>query len=836
MRRILPGTAAAALLATLLTVPAVPVAAAAAAPVPGTMTGTITDDDGRPLAGACVSVYQMGYLEYPLGRACAGDDGVYAVAGLPTTGNPLKVEATAPGYPAQWHPQMPNFHTAQAFPAGNTAPVDIRFTRRTGTVRGTITWPDGAPDHRAQMYLLPVTPGARNIRTFTRLDGSYDLTGVPAGDYRLSFMPDESVAGTQYVPGGTTLEQAAVVTVPVGGDVVVNDVVLPSFAGYRPEGLAVITGTVRDRETGAPVAGACVELHDVNYVARGVPRAVACTDASGVYTVPGVATGMSYKVTAQAAGYRRTWAPDELGFYGADYQAVSAGQVRTVDLGLRRTGGLLQGVLSRADGTPAIRDVLVSTLDEKWWTWTRTGFNGRYELDGLPPGQYQIRFGTYYEIQYWGQQQPGGARGVVTVTDGGTVTADHTMFPATLRVSLVHETTNMPVTDACVKVLAQQVCDSPSGTYQFTVRDGGLTVTVTGPAGYAPLTASVTTESGRQTDTTLTVRPTTTITLPVAVSKVTGTTPRVCARAVPVRFGQDRITAPTSYCNAPQSGYGTPVSSTLTIGLAAAEPVNVFVWSPDSKHGAQWVGPHGGTGQRRHAAVVTPVLAGAVTGPQVTMDAPVMVGVDGYRADRYERVPTCASPVGLTGGLEGLGYPRCTGAVSYLQFLGPYTWDVAVHAPGFATTWLPGGNDRATAAGAAYPGGQWDVQVRLQAGAKLSGTVQAAAGWTPHDVTVFSAVTGDIVAQQQTTGAYTFDTLNSGPLLVRVRAADGRSCWHQENTGPGLLRRYLASYLFVTAGKPRTGLTLALGPGCRTAPPTLVSPPSGVIATAVPGR
>ncbi len=819
----LPSAAAALSLATLLAVPALPSAAEAAALPPGTVSGTVTDDDGQPMAGVCVTAYQSGLRQYPLGRACTGSAGTYTLAGLPTDVQ-VKVLADAPGYPEYHYPGVPTFFTATGLSLQEGRTADIRLSHRTGTVRGRMTWPDGSPVTQGRVFLLPVGAGATPYLTHTFTDGRYELGQLPPGQYQVALRPVLTDLALQYVPGSASREQATVLTVAAGGQYTVDETVLPSVTRPAPPALGTITGVVRDRATGAPLPGACVALHDSSYGTMGIPRATSCADASGTYTLAEVPVGPWYRVAATAAGHLPAWAPAAPEYTGAAQFDLTAGQVQTADLRLSSTGGRLQGTLRQYTGAPAMHAyVEVTDTSTGWLTYTRTGRNGRYEFDGLPPGSYRVMFMPATDPQYWPHQADQAQAQPVTVADRATVTADDTMLPATVRVTVVHEPTNAPVTGTCVTIGTQRDCDGPAGVYELLTDDGDLPLTVDGSAAYHQASQQVRARSGETTEVRVTLQPTTAIRLSLRSAVDPGRVPLVCARAVPVRHGTDAIQPPKDYCNLP-TGPSEPKPE-LVIGLGSAEPVNIFMWSIAGVHGAQWVGAHGGTGRRATAAVITPVLGATTTGPDVVLDRELGLQVDAYRAEPFDRLRTCASPVGLTGGLEGLDRGGCsTSGPFWVGSLGPYTWDVQVHSPGYATTWLTGGNDRTTASGLTPPAtGNWYAQVYLARGAKLSGTVQAAAGRTPYDVTVFSAVTGDIVAQQKTTSAYAFDTLNSGPLLVRVRDTEGRSCWHRETTGVGPGRRQIEGYLIVTADKPRTGLTLALGPDCRTTPPPLVT-------------
>lgn len=337
----------------------------------------------------------------------------------------------------------------------------------------------------------------------------------------------------------------------------------------------------------------------------------------------------------------------------------------------------------------------------------------------------------------------------------------------------------------------------------------------TTPATATPATGrtAVTAASGYWIDTT------------VSSSMTPGTIPPVCVRAVPTRFAADTLETPPDYCNFDFHN-GPATSAELRIGpLPTDEPVQLYAWShyAPAAHGSQWLGARGGVGRRTEAAVLRPTLSG-LRAPKLVMDAPEDVVVYAMNPATNGLMTGCLSNYGLVGGLEDSdGWHRHCGIPNGFvmqQWLGPYQWDIEVSAPGYATVWLPGSASSRAGGTPVTPGPDTWFEVFMTKGAKASGTAVSTVA-PVHDVTVFHAVTGDIIAQVKTTGAFSFDTLPTGSVFLRARTTDGFTCWYTAPNG----RRAPSAVLQASAGKASTGLRIDVGPGCRTAAPDLLGTP-----------
>ncbi|MCG7525481.1 MFS transporter [Streptomyces sp. OfavH-34-F] len=230
-------------------------------------------------------------------------------------------------------------------------PVDLA---KDGTpVRGVVRGAEGAPVGRAAVTLISL--GGRQLGiAAAREDGGYALEAPGAGSYVLIASAD----GFQ--------PQAS--TVVVGDEPLVYDILLAGTSG--------LAGTVRDAESGAPVADAVVVVTDV----RGDVLTTGKSGASGEFTfgelVPGAVT-----VAVNAAGFRPLALPVEVGGQG----------VTRVDAALR-AGALVQGVVRAGARRHPLPDARVTLVDAAGnvVAHATTGEDGAYAFTDLDAGEYTV--------------------------------------------------------------------------------------------------------------------------------------------------------------------------------------------------------------------------------------------------------------------------------------------------------------------------------------------------------------------------------------------------------------------------------------------------------------
>ncbi len=277
--------------------------------VADSITGMVTDEQGRPVKGAQLSARPAEPI--PGGRyvsARSAEDGRFSLDGL------------TPGlYRVGVRPQRGGLEAAFVEVPSGTADVSLTLPAP-GEISGRVLQPDGQPVTSCSLRLSPVSGGAGSV--FTRVrdpDGNFSLSGLSPGEYRVSASsPDGSNS-----PG-------TVVLVASGGRV--PGIVLT----LMPPG--VVTGRVLS-ETGRPIVGAQVHASTTSR-AGSSGRGSARSDRDGGFELKGLRPG-TYRIQASKDGMIAL----------TEGIVVLSGVVATADIRFRPTGGILVTVLDES-GVP----------------------------------------------------------------------------------------------------------------------------------------------------------------------------------------------------------------------------------------------------------------------------------------------------------------------------------------------------------------------------------------------------------------------------------------------------------------------------------------------------
>ena len=345
--------------------------------------------------------------------ARSGIGGDYAISGLRAGSylvrfKPTKTEVS-PGhlgtpYLSQFYDEEDREGEAEtvAVSAGGTSGSIDAAMRRGGEVSGTVTAAgDGAP--LAGIEVCVGAPGdyLNGTCTETAADGTYTLTGLDDGRYRVAFSTaydDERNFIRQYSDGRLTEGEADLVTVTAGEET----------AGIDAEMQAggTIAGRVTDATSQAPVAG--IRVCTTNYNAR-----CAVTDAGGEYELRGLPNG----------SYKLRFSPDFSGPMGeylpqlyagkktnaeADLVAVAAGSATAgVDVAMVAAGKITGTVSAAASGEPLKQVVVCAEATGSGGSCVQTDADGHYTLGGLDGGSYTVSFRPEAGTSIGGEGPPG---------------------------------------------------------------------------------------------------------------------------------------------------------------------------------------------------------------------------------------------------------------------------------------------------------------------------------------------------------------------------------------------------------------------------------------------
>ena len=188
--------------------------------------------------------------------------------------------------------------------------------------------------------------------TRTASDGTYTITGLAQGDYRVQVhADDQGLAGEFY-----------------------ND---------TPEWNQAIKVSATAATTTASI--------NFSLAGGGSVTGVVTRDSDGTYTITGLASG-EYRVHAEGSGLAGEFYDNTADWRQAAKVAVTAGQTTPAINFTLATGGSISGVVLRAsDNTPvADADVWAMSYNCCGGNGTRTAADGTYTIKGLTAGDYRV--------------------------------------------------------------------------------------------------------------------------------------------------------------------------------------------------------------------------------------------------------------------------------------------------------------------------------------------------------------------------------------------------------------------------------------------------------------
>jgi protocatechuate 3,4-dioxygenase beta subunit len=294
----------------------------AALTVGGKISGIINDSNGDPVADVLVEVYDANYKWIGYSSAPTGADGTYTVTGLALgTGHIVYFDTFHTRCLSGWY-QNGSADPADATPVDvpdrsevKLSPVELTIG---GKISGTIkdNSSNGISDIWVEVYDSATEDWLGYSIQKTGNDGTYTVTGLPAGDHFVYFYAHD----TNYVSewyDNRNITNPDTVSVVLGGEHENVDAEL-ALGGS-------ISGTVTD-ENSAPVQGAIVDVYDINQNWIGSAE----TDGAGMYTVTGLpettaGNGHKLQFFEYWDAVLQEWYDDKPNFAAADLVQVSAG-------------------------------------------------------------------------------------------------------------------------------------------------------------------------------------------------------------------------------------------------------------------------------------------------------------------------------------------------------------------------------------------------------------------------------------------------------------------------------------------------------------------------------
>ncbi len=378
------------------------IAPGTAAAANGTVTGTVTAATSHAaLAGVNVIAFDTTYDDPTFLAATTVTDGSgnYTIS-LPQGEYKLQFSA-ASGYVRQFYSGKATPQTADGLAVkANTVTAGIDAALADGaTISGTITDAQAHDGVRSVTVDALDAAGVSVASAATGSDGTYSLTGLPAGTYSVRFTPGySSVYGQQSYAGKLTLSATQTRT------------------GIDAQLIAqtLITGTVTSTSSGKPLSGIEAEVLDD----QGKSLAYGYTRDDGTYAAGGLAPG-SYHVHfgndffSGAVGAAPEYFNGKTTLAASDTVTTAVGQPGQANAALGAPGSIA-GTVTEAGTHAPLADVEVDVydLDGDWVGSDNTDAAGAYSVSGLGSAGYKVDFYSFDNLhvgQFYGGDATHGA-------------------------------------------------------------------------------------------------------------------------------------------------------------------------------------------------------------------------------------------------------------------------------------------------------------------------------------------------------------------------------------------------------------------------------------------
>ena len=533
----------------------------------------------------------------------------------------------------------------------------------------------------------------------------------------------------------------------------------PAWAASGDPG--TLDGTVVDALTGKPVAAAeiVIEMPDSSNWHE------THTDDSGRFTIDGAAAG-GYRVEILANGYLTQWANGHANENDADLIAVPGSLA--VSLMPIQYGSIGGRVVTDRGKPVASVGIEADDPNGNQAAWTSSDKNGAFTFANLQTGNYLLGFHYASGYTRWYKDAADLSSATPVVVKPKLTTAVRVVQPAFGSLALVvrDADTGAPLPGACLyfqdgpftfntactdKAGKAQVMGIPVGTYQ---------VGVAGPSQdwlNGSISGLVVTER-HTTKASLRLKKAATIHVSF-IDAVTGAP--VDGVCVGMTGAADHNIGAPYVCD-----------NDNTVDLVGLPPttVRLFAEPRDGLHGAQWVGPSGGTGDP-DAAVAYTVTNGRSVDVTVRLDGAGSIGgtvtAQGTGAPVGSVCPTATQP---SGSYNPAFNSACTdsGGTYTIRDLGPYEWKIAYPAYGGSQAWVWSGgaaNRAGSTAVRVVAGSTVTADAILPATGRITGkiTVPADGSVAAASIWTVDADTGDYAGVEppiKSDGTFTINGLN----------------------------------------------------------------------------
>ena len=432
------------------------------------VSGTVIGTAGVAVGNVSVSAYSASGSAY----ATTDSSGAYTLRGIPAGNYILRFSPPSDsGYADQWWEGKSTSATATAL----TVAAAVVLTGKNvvlaagSTISGTVTGVGGVAVPNISVSLQSAFGYDTYRSASTDAAGAYTFSGLTAGDYTLRFNSEDGAYVPQSWDGPLTIGSGMSLT---GRDVSLQ-----------------VGSSVSGRVTG--VGG--VAVADVYVSARhanGGGYASATTDASGAYTLSGLAAG-DYTVSfrpSSTSDYVEQWWDGKQSESSATPLTVAAAATLTGKNVSLTMGGKISGIVTGTGGVP-LPSVSVSAQGSNGgYSSATTDASGSYSLRGLAAGDYKVQFSPPigdYVGQWWLGMSSSGSAMPLTVTAGGSLTGKNATLKVGATVSGTVTGVGSALVGGAIAGATVEAYSGSTGNYRLTTAttDAGGNYTLRGLPG-----------------------------------------------------------------------------------------------------------------------------------------------------------------------------------------------------------------------------------------------------------------------------------------------------------------------------------------------------------------
>lgn len=395
----------------------------------GTITGTITDNGGAPLAGIDLDVYDT-FGRFVSANATTAGDGSYSIGPLPDGDYFVKADPDPGlgqyGVDAFYGGDIDNASIV-TIAGGSANGIDMNLVTG-GMISGTIRGTGGIPLDNIDLDIYDSDGNRLAYDAKTESDGTYSIGAVPPGQYLLRADPDEVSGYTKlYYDDSVSRSEATLITVTTS--TTTTDIDFDLFQG------GWISGTILS-DGGSPLNNVDLDV----FTASGVLLDATTRSApDGTYTLGPLKPGL-HIVRAdpdKTSGYMGEYFWGDADISDANLVLVTATTTKpNINFSLS-PAGWIEGQVTNSSGTPLsgvdIQLLDTATLDVLPYSEV-SGTDGSYLIGPLPVQSMIVlaepspATGLFHE--YYNQKVSVTTANTVTLTGGsGTTGVNFSLEP-----------------------------------------------------------------------------------------------------------------------------------------------------------------------------------------------------------------------------------------------------------------------------------------------------------------------------------------------------------------------------------------------------------------------